>query len=155
MERLRFDRERRSANRDVIGIGAIARRISHRENLVAFFKLRYAKPDFLHHARDVPAGNERKLVLDEPIQRTGTYFPIERVDASGMNVDEHFAFLHLWAWRIIVLQDLRSAVTVKSDCVHKFWSPISGRRARAFNRLNDFGKRHWLLLDKVLMASPS
>src|SRR5215472_7836540 len=115
MERLRFDRERRSANRDVIGISAIACGISHRENLVAFFKLRHAKPDFLHHARHVPAGNERKLVLDEPIQRTGTHLPIERVYASGMNTDEHFAFFHLWAWRILVLQDLWSAVTVNSD----------------------------------------
>src|SRR5215470_3396125 len=139
MERLRFDRERRFANRDVIGIGAITSGISHRENLVTFFKLRHAKPDFLHHARDVPAGNERKLVLDEPIQRTGTYFPIERVDASGMNVDEHFAFLHFWAWRIFVLQDLRSAVTVNSDCVHKFWSPISGRRPALLIGLTTLG----------------
>src|SRR6516165_4372039 len=128
MKRLGFHCQRPFANRDVIGISAIARGISQRANRVAFFKLRHAKPDFLHHARHVPAGNERKLVLDEPIQRTGTYFPIERVDASGMNVDEHFAFLHLWAWRIFVLQDLRSAATVNSDCVHKFWSPISSRR---------------------------
>ncbi len=90
------------------------------EDLVAFHELRHAGADFLHHTRHVPAGNQRKLVLDEPIQRTGTHFPIERVHASGMNTDEHFAFPYLWTWRIFVLQDFRSTVTVHSDCVHKF-----------------------------------
>jgi hypothetical protein len=94
MERLRFYRERRCANRDVICISAIACRISHGEDFVALFessRCRGTGADFLDHARYVPAGNQRKLVLDEPIQRTGTHFPIERVHAGGMNPDEHFA----------------------------------------------------------------
>ena len=57
MERLRFKRERRSVNRDIIGIGAIARRISHGEDLVAFLELSRSRgpgADFLHDARHVP-----------------------------------------------------------------------------------------------------
>ena len=57
IERLRFKRERRSVNRDTIGIGAITRRISHGEDLVAFLELSRSRgpgADFLHDARHVP-----------------------------------------------------------------------------------------------------
>jgi hypothetical protein len=37
-----------------------------------------------------------------------------------MNPDEHFAVFYSRTWRIFVLQDFRSAVTVHSDCVHRF-----------------------------------
>ena len=56
------------------------------------------------------------------LQRTRAHFPIERVYASGVNPDEHFAFFYSWTWRIFVPQDFRSAVIVNSDCLHKIAS---------------------------------
>jgi hypothetical protein len=107
-------------NRDIICISAIARRISHCEDLVAFFELRHAGAHFRHDARHVPTGNQWKLVLDELFEITGAHFPIERVHASGVNPDEHFAVFYSWPWRIFVPQDFRSAVIVNSNCLHEF-----------------------------------
>ena len=120
MERLRFHCDRGFANGDVIGISAVLRRVSHGEDFVALFESRHTLVNFFHHPRHIPTGDQRKFMLDDFFELTGAHFAVERVHASGMNPDEHFAFPYFWTWRIFVLQDFRSAVIVNSDCLHKF-----------------------------------
>ena len=67
--------------------------VSHGEDFVALFEIRHADADFLHHARHVPAGYQRKLVLDESLEKTRAHFPIERVYPGGVDADEHLVLL--------------------------------------------------------------
>jgi D-arabinose 1-dehydrogenase-like Zn-dependent alcohol dehydrogenase len=73
-ERLRLPRDCRFVNGDVIGITAVAVRITHREDFLAFFESRDTGADFLHDTRHVPAGNQRKLGADETIDYTKEEF---------------------------------------------------------------------------------
>jgi hypothetical protein len=58
-------------------------------------------------------------MVDDFFELTGTHLSIERVHASGMDADQHFAFPYSWAFRFFVPQNFRSAISVHSNCVHK------------------------------------
>src|SRR6266404_1225600 len=118
MKRVRFEREFRFANDDIISVRAVAGWIRQAVNLVADFESGHASTEFLDYSGQVPSENEREFMRPEVFHFAFTNFPIDRVHSGRVNADEKFARLWLRTRRIFVVQDFRSAIVVNSNRFH-------------------------------------
>src|SRR6266700_6981335 len=118
MKRLRFEREFRFANDDIISIRAVASWIRQTVNLVADFESGHASTELLNYSGQVPSENEREFMRPEVFHVAFTNFPIDRVHSRCVNADENFTRLWLRTRRVFVIEDLRSAVVVNSNRFH-------------------------------------
>ncbi len=75
---------------DKFGVGAVTLEIQHAEDLIPLCKTGNFRANGRNDAGDIPAGDQRKPVLQPLFDMTGTHFPVQGVNAGGMDFDKNF-----------------------------------------------------------------
>jgi hypothetical protein len=86
-------------------------------DLVADLEVAYGRTDPGHHAGDVVAEHERRLVLQEPLELAVADHLVQRVDAGGAHLDQHVTLADLGLGYFGGADSVR-AVVLDDECLH-------------------------------------
>ena len=120
---LGLESDERLLDGDELRVGAVAH-IGTAVHLIAHLQPLDAPPDFLDHAGNVPAQDQRQLVVQPILGKPLAYLPIHGVDGRRLDPDQHLATSSLGARHVLVNQDLRPAIGVDAHRFHRHVTSI-------------------------------
>src|SRR3989442_13553150 len=131
---LRLERERLYRYRDILGVCSSC---ALSKDCLSDLKCRHTGTNVFYHSRHLDARSIGKRHRHEIFHQALTDFPVERVHASRVDTQKHFARLWLWTWLLFKLELFRSTIAMDVNhshclCCHCCSHPLFSWCSRSF-----------------------